>query len=191
MMIFRKRAIDDFGAQRANDLGDHACDCALVQRDRTVGKAQEAMIKPKEASGAFRFALSADIGSWRVQRNEQCEHRATKTLVEGQIAADRNYLVIGMGRHNEYALFLDCSQLDRHAVCDAVNAPKETRRRALKYAVQKWRSLHLQYGPIRRAPPWLPSSCSVTDAPKYGISISRGAELLALSATSSRACGAL
>ena len=67
MMISRKRAIDDFGAQRANDLGDHACDCVLVQRDRTVGKAQEAMIKPKEPSGAFRFALSANIGSWRVQ----------------------------------------------------------------------------------------------------------------------------
>ena len=146
MMIFRKRAIDDFGAQRANDLGDHACDCALVQRDRTVGKAQEAMIKPKEPSGAFRFALSADIGRWRVQRNEQCEHLATKTLVEGQIAADRNYLVIGMGCHNEYALFLDCSQLDRHAMRDTVNTLKETRRRALKYAVQKWRSLHLQYG---------------------------------------------
>ena len=64
------------------------------------GKPKKPMIKPEKASGAFRFALSADIGSWRVQRYEQREHLATQTLVEGQIAPDSNDLVIGMGSYN-------------------------------------------------------------------------------------------
>jgi hypothetical protein len=38
-------------------------------------------------SGALRFALSADIDRWRVQRNEQREHFACKTLVERGCAA--------------------------------------------------------------------------------------------------------
>jgi len=63
---------------------------ALVQRDRTVGKAQEAMIKPKEPSGAFRFALSANIGSWRVQN--PAGHNYKGVSFWGYITVFRNHL---------------------------------------------------------------------------------------------------
>ena len=86
MVIPWEGAIDDLRAIRANDVGDHACDRRLVQRDRTVGKAQEAMINPEKAGVVLRFALSADIGGWRVQRNEQHEPFASKTLVESEVA---------------------------------------------------------------------------------------------------------
>jgi hypothetical protein len=58
------------------------------------------MFKPEKASGAFRFAFSAHIGCWSVQRDEQGEHLAANTLVESQVATDRNDLVIRMGSHN-------------------------------------------------------------------------------------------
>jgi len=92
-----------------------------VQRNRTVGKAQEAVIEAEKAGGTLRFALSADIGGWSVQRDEQREHFASKMLVESEVAPDRNDLVIGMGSDNKYTLFLDCSQLGWHPVSDAVN----------------------------------------------------------------------
>jgi hypothetical protein len=100
------------------------------------------MIKPEKASGALGFTLSADIGAWRIQRDEQREHIASKTLVESKVAADRNDLIIGMGSHNEHTLFLDCSQLGRHPVRETVNPSKKTRRRALKHAIEEFRSLH-------------------------------------------------
>jgi hypothetical protein len=100
MVIPREGAIDDLGAERANDVGDHACDCRLVQRNRTIGKVQEAIIKPEKASGTLRFALSADVGSWCVQGDEQREHLASKALVECEVAANRNDLVIGVGSDN-------------------------------------------------------------------------------------------
>ena len=142
MVISGEGAIDDLWAERTDRLGNRASECWLMQRDRTIGKAQEAMIEPEKASGTLRFAPSADIGSRRIQRDEQREHLASKPLVESKIAADRNDLVIGMGSYNEYALFVDCPELGRHPVREAVNPSKQTGRRALKDAIEEFRPLH-------------------------------------------------
>jgi hypothetical protein len=144
MVISGEGAIDDLWAERADRVGNCASECWLMQRDRPIGKVQEAMIKPEKASGTLRFALSADISNWRVQRDEQREHFASKTLVESEVAADSNDLVIRMGSHNEHTLFLGCSQLGRHSVRETVNPAKQTRRRPLEHAIEVFRSLHFR-----------------------------------------------
>jgi hypothetical protein len=55
------------------------------------------VIEPEKASDTLGFALSADICGRRVQRDEQREHLAAKTLVEREVAADCDDLIIGMG----------------------------------------------------------------------------------------------
>jgi hypothetical protein len=82
------------------------------------------MIKPEKASGTLGLALPDEGGGWCILRDEQREHLAAETLVESEVAANRDDLVIGMGSHNEYTLFLDCSQLGRHPVRETVNPSK-------------------------------------------------------------------
>src|SRR5262245_49098688 len=122
-----------------------------MQRDRTVRKGQEAVIEPKQSCDTLGLALSDDRGGrnrWRIQRDEQREHLAAESLVEREVAADCYDLVVGMGRHDEHTLLLNCTELDRHTVRDAVNTAEETCRRPLKYAVKKWWSPHWKFLPI-------------------------------------------
>ena len=58
------------------------------------------MIEPEKASDTLGLALSADICGWRVQRYEEREHLAAKTLVEREVTADCDDLVVGMGGHD-------------------------------------------------------------------------------------------
>jgi hypothetical protein len=106
------------------------------------------VIEPEEASDALGFALSDDRGGWVVLRDEQREHLAAKALVKREVTADGDNLVVGMGGHDQYTLFLDRTELDRHTVGDAVDAAEETRRRALKNAVEEWGSLHFGPSPV-------------------------------------------
>jgi hypothetical protein len=137
VVISREGAVDHLWAERADRLGDRASDGRLVQRNRTVGKAEEAVIEPQKVSDPLCLALPADIGGRRVQRDEQREHLAAKTPVQSEVAADRDNLIVGMGGHDQYTLLLDCTKLDRHSVRDAVNAAEKTRSRVLEYAVQE------------------------------------------------------
>jgi hypothetical protein len=68
----------------------------LVQRDQTIGKGQEAVIEPEKASDALGLALSDHI----VQRDEEREHLAAKTLVEREVTANCDNLVVGVGGHD-------------------------------------------------------------------------------------------
>jgi hypothetical protein len=70
-----------------------------MQRDRTIRKGQEAVIKPEKTSYMLGLVLSDDRG-WRVQRDEQREHLTAETLVEREITADCDDLVVGMGGHD-------------------------------------------------------------------------------------------
>ncbi len=109
------------------------------------------MIKPEKASSTLRFAFSANIGNRRILCNEQREQFTSKTLVESEVPANRNDLVIGMGSHNDYTLFLEGSQLGGHTMREAVNPSKETNCRALKHAFEEFRSLHFGTSLIRSA----------------------------------------
>jgi hypothetical protein len=55
------------------------------------------VIEPEKASDTLGLALSDDSGGWRVQRDEQREHLAAKTLVEREVTADCDDVVVGMG----------------------------------------------------------------------------------------------
>jgi hypothetical protein len=72
-----------------------------------------------------------------LRRDEQREYLAAKALMEREITADRDHLVVGMGSHYYYAPLFNCTELDRHAVRDAVNSAKKTACRALKDAVEE------------------------------------------------------
>jgi hypothetical protein len=97
------------------------------------------VVEPEEASDALRLSLSGDIDGWRVQRDEQRKHLAAETLVQREVTAHCDDLVVGMGRHDEYTLLLNGTESKRHTVRDAVDSAEETCRRALKYAIEKWR----------------------------------------------------
>jgi hypothetical protein len=137
VVISRERAVDDLRAKRADRVSDRASECWFVQRDRTVRETQEAVIESEKVSNTLGLALSRDIHGWRVKRDKEREHLAPKTLMEGKVAADCDDLVIGMGSHDQHALLLNRTKLDRHAVGEAVNAAKETRRSTLKYTVEE------------------------------------------------------
>jgi hypothetical protein len=92
------------------------------------------MIESEKASDTLGLAFSHDRGG-RIQRDVQCEHLAAKTLVEREVATDRDDLVVGMRGHDQYTLLLDRTKLARHAVRDAMNTAEEMRRRPLKDAV--------------------------------------------------------
>src|SRR5262249_27912604 len=72
-----------------------------------------------------------------------------KTLMERQVSADCDDLVVGMGGDDQHTLLINCTELNRHTVSEAVNAAEETRCSSLKYAVEEWRSLHFGTSPIK------------------------------------------
>ena len=98
------------------------------------------MVETEKASDTLGFAFSR----CRIQRDEQREYLAAKALMEREITADRDHLVVGMGSHYYYAPLFNCTELDRHAVRDAVNSAKETACRALKDAVEEVGALHFK-----------------------------------------------
>ena len=74
--------------------------CRLVQRDQTVGKAQEAVVEPEKASDTLGLTLPDEAGGWCVQRDEQRKHLAAKALMERKVTADCDNLVVGMRSHH-------------------------------------------------------------------------------------------
>jgi hypothetical protein len=58
------------------------------------------MIKPKKASDTLGLALPDEGGGWCILRSEQREHLAAETLVEREVTADRDDLIVGMGGHD-------------------------------------------------------------------------------------------